>query len=356
MSEAAASAPASAPTTISESIGAKVGAGEAPENDNAQAQDTTTRPVPTTVAGAGTANDNAGAPPTLDDVFHADNLGDLAEKKWRLKNGDQERVVDTRELLRQAQIGAAGYDAFRKAAEREKAITAQEERLRAQVGELQRGFKESPLGMLRRMGLEDQLYNELEQELNYQQLPPDQRARADLDRERQQVEQERLAWQREQEQRQQAQQEQQLQVEAQRHQAAFVASYTQALDGIGMPANEKLRGRAIRLMAQAHGQALRSGVEVPVDVLARHAYEDLSEAGRAFVGSAPPDKARELLGEDWIRGVQQHDVQRVQTTQQPRTTDGKFAPTKQAAANEPRTRQRFGSMAEFRKALDGKGK
>jgi hypothetical protein len=344
MSEAAAPAP-SAPVETNTSAPVEA---SAPANDNAVAR---------TIHDAPPANDNAAPSAAVDDVYHAENLGDLGEKKWRLRNGDQERVVDTKELLRLSQIGHAGYDAFRKAAEREKAVTAKEETLRSQVAELQRGFKESPLQMLRRMGLEDRLYADLEQELQYQQLPDHERARHDLDRERQRLEQERSAWQQQQEQVQRQAAEAQLAEESKRYEQTFLRDYNAALDAAGMPQSEKVRSRAIRLMAQMHERALSSGVEVPVDVLARQAQDELAELGRAYVGSAPPEKARELLGEDWIRGVQQHDVQRVQ---QSRAPNGQFVPKQgeapRAAPQSGQTRQRFSSMRDFQRALDGKTK
>ncbi len=303
------------------------------------------------------ANDNAeaGAEPSVEDIYDLENLADeLRSKKFRIKYGDQERVVDTAEALRLAQVGHAGYEAFRKAAEREKAVTAKEQALRAEVENLRASFNRSPLQVLREMGLEDALYADLERELQYQQMPEHERARFDLEQQRRQIEQERAAWQQQQEEAQRAVYERQVQAEAQRHVATFTQQYNAALDAAGVPSDATLREEAIPFMARMHEQALSSGVDVPVEVLARKVRERFERLGVSLVRSTPAEKVPELLGNKF-REAQQADVRRVQ---QARAPNGQFQSPQSAPKSAPqeRTKARFSSMRDWQRALDSKGK
>jgi hypothetical protein len=335
MSEAASAAPTSAPDTT---IG---GTPESAANDNSSAAEGRSA---TPVA----ANDNT-APPTLDDVLHAENLAeDLAGKKWRLKHGEQERVVDTKELLRLGQIGHAGYEAFRKASELEKTVQAREEQIRGKLATLQQRLSEDPYETLVQLGYEDALLAAIERRVQYQQMDPAQRQRADIERERQRFEQERQQFQRQQQEQQRQQQERAIQAQAQQAEASFRQQYNAALDSVGMPNDPDLRGEAIMRMAAEHERLFNANV--PIEVIARTVHERMAKIGTAF--RPPPEKAREAFGEDYVRQLQQADVQRLQ---QPRAPNGQFQPSGAKAAQSGETkRQGFSSMRDFRKALDGK--
>jgi hypothetical protein len=337
MSEAASAAPTSAPDTST--VPASAAPAGTAANDNAAPAS----PV--------AANDNGGgAPPTLDDVLHAENLAeDLAGKKWRLKHGEQERVVDTRELLRLGQIGHAGYEAFRKASELEKTVQAREEQIRGKLATLQQRLSEDPYETLVQLGYEDQLLASIERRVQYQQMAPEQRQRADIERERQRFEQERQAFQRQQQEQQRQQQEHAIRAQAQQAEATFRQQYNAALDAVGMPADPDLRGEAIMRMAAEHERLFNANV--PIEVIARTVHERMQKIGTAF--RPPPEKAREAFGEDYVRQLQQADVQRLQ---QPRAPNGQFVPNggaKPAQSAEPK-RQVFTSMRDFRKLMDGK--
>jgi hypothetical protein len=331
MSEASApSAPAALPTSINEAPPSA-----SPANDNAQAS----API--------VANDN-GAPPTAEEIFHAENLGDLAAKKWRLKNGETERIVDTNELLRLGQIGHAGYEAFRKAADEKRAVAEERQKFDQQRQAFDQALRTRPLDVIRQMGLEDAIIQAYQEELHYQQLPADQRARAELDRERQALQQQQQAWQRQQQQLKQQAQQAQLQQQAQQARAKFVADYGAALDAAGVPNDPHVRETAMHLMAAEHERLFEQGV--PVETLARNASDRLRKLGVSF--RPPPEKAREEYGEEWVRSLQQADVQRLQ---QPRAQNGQFVPAASAKpAQAAPARQLYSSKSDFKKLLDGR--
>jgi hypothetical protein len=306
-------------------------------------------PVPANAAPAGTAandndtprvqgapaNDN-GSPPTGEqraDLKQAQSAGELTAAQFRaladggkvkLKVYGREREVDAAEALRLLQINAAGDDALRTAAEERKRDAEVREDTKRRVQQLGQSLRNDTLGTLRKLGLEEALYSQLEAELKYQQMPEEQRAKHEIETERQQIARERAEWKAEQERHQQEAQGRREQQQAQEDARRINQEWAQALDGAGFGPSEKQRKLALRHMMNRAQAFIDNGMEMPpAQDLAMDAREHFRELAREYTGGLDPRRAEEELGPEFLRELRKADVARIKETQA-RSPAGQF--------------------------------
>jgi hypothetical protein len=320
------------------------------------AEPTTAQPANDNATGSPqvAANDNGSAPTGEQraDLKQAQSAGELTAAQFRslaeggkvkLKVYGREREVDAAEALRLLQINAAGDDALRTAAEEKKRVAEEREDTKRRVQQLGQSLRSDTLGTLRKLGLEEALYSQLEAELKFQNMPEDQRARHEIETERQQIARERAEWKAEQERHQQEAQGRREQQQAQEDARRINQEWAQALDGAGFGASERQRKLALRHMMNRAQAFIDNGMEMPpAQDLAMDAREHFRELAREYTGGLDPRRAEEELGPDFLREIRKADVARLKETQA-RSPAGQFQNGTTARVESPMSSKQTGN-------------
>lgn len=237
---------------------------------------------------------------------------ELAAYKRKVKVNGEEREVTIAEALERYPLAEGAHQRFREASEKEKQAAATIERLKSELAPLKDPTK--ALGLLERILGGDVLYGEMErrvaERLKREMMPPEERQRVE--------ERERL--ERDFETREQKLKREREEFEAQRQQAAkeraeaaraqhleqLKRTVPVVLEQVGLPVTPETIGRYAAIKAEA----LRHGIPYTDAQVAERVRAEFSEAISAMAKSLPPEKLRELLGDNAAK-LQQAEVKRV---------------------------------------------
>lgn len=269
-----------------------------------------------------------------------------AARRWKLQVEGREEEVDDAGLLA-ALIEAHGEDGVRNIGQLSKAtrrkmgeLTHREKELREAAEDLKDPRRALALftklhGPRARAAFEEWYADQLEE----QQLSPDQRELRQLRSEREQ-------WQREKRAREEAENAERTKAETQRAQQTIGRQFSQALSEVGLDPTPHVMAR---MAALAEAELADVGSFDPRE-LAREVvkeYEGGEVAGLLRKLAKNPAKLVEMLGEDGVRALRQHDVQRVTQKQQPAPV--RAAAPQQSSAKPERKRM---SIDEWERELE----
>lgn len=215
-----------------------------------------------------------------------------AIKKWKLKSqGKTREVTDEAELVRLAQLGLGAHEKFEQAAKTRKQAEAIVELLQKDPGKAL-----SSLGMDVRKLAEDYLITEAKK----LQMTPEERQKSEI-----QEEIERLKLEREDLQKQQREERiSQLQT---KYEADIQNQIIDAIDKYKLPKNPKTVSRIAEYMASA----LENGYEATALDVATRVRQDLEEEHKSLFSHYDVEDLIKLLGDDQLKKIRQHDVQKV---------------------------------------------
>jgi hypothetical protein len=249
-----------------------------------------------------------------------------AIKKWKLKSqGKTREISDEAELIRLAQMGLGAHEKFEQAAKTRKQAEAIVELLQKDP---QKAL--SSLGMDVRKLAEDYLINEAKK----MQMSPEEKQKAEILEEIQRLKAEKEELQNQQREERVTKLQAQYEVDIQ-------DQIIKAIDQYKLPKNPKTVARIAEYMASA----LENGYEATALDVATRVRQDLEEEHKSLFNHYDVEDLIKLLGDDQLKKIRQHDVQKVKSKAP--TNPLKTEPVKTPSRSEEDKPKKQYSMDEF---------